>query len=157
MVPKVRMWKNPVKSLVFLRKRKILIKFLIKFVLKKAKNFCYFLLAAKKFLLAEQLGFLLAALLANCLLVRVLPVLRSGDGRGTRLCVMTPVFVISSVSDDCEVNITLRFKSSVLFSVGLFVCSGLTDFFFCANMASTVFHWSPRSVCLSARLSVSTI
>ena len=72
MVPKVRMWKNQVKSLVFLRKRKILIKFLIKFVLKKAKNFCYFLLAAKKFLLAEQLGFLLAALLANCLLVRVL-------------------------------------------------------------------------------------
>ena len=57
MVPKVRMWKNQVKSLVFLRKRKILIKFLIKFVLKKAKNFCYFLLAAKKFLLAEQLGY----------------------------------------------------------------------------------------------------
>ena len=35
-----------------------------------AKNFCYFPLTAKQ--QAKQLGFLLAALLANCLLVRVL-------------------------------------------------------------------------------------
>ena len=61
MVPNVRFWK---KKSCFLKKK-------MNFWRKMAWNFCYFLLAAKKFLLAEQLGFLLAVLLANFLLVRV--------------------------------------------------------------------------------------